>query len=121
MMQRNKWGRIVYITSSATRTWTGYAPYTSAKYALEGYVKIASREFSKDGVIITAVSPGVVHTPGRYYASLDSAEQEAYFNSYLPTHRFGRAEEVARVVAFLSSEHSAYMAGAIVAIDGGAR
>lgn len=121
MMQRNKWGRIVHITSSATRTGTGYAPYHSAKAALEGYVRIVSREFSKDGVIITAVAPGVLHTPGRYYASLDSAEQEAYFNSYLPTHRFGRAEEVARVVGFLASEHAAYMAGSIVQIDGGAR
>ncbi len=121
MMQRNKWGRIIHISSNAPRLGLGYCPYASAKAALEGYVKTVSKEFSKDGVIITAVSPGVVHTPGRYYASLDSAEQEAYFNSYLPTHRFGRAEEVARVVAFLASEHSAYMAGAIVAIDGGAR
>ena len=121
MMQRNKWGRIVHLTSSATRTGTGYAPYTSAKAALEGYVKIVSREFSKDGVIITAVSPGVVHTPGRYYASLDSKEQEAYFNKYLPINRFGRAEEIAKVVAFLASEHSGYMSGSIVEVDGGAR
>ena len=121
MMQRNKWGRIVHLTSNATRIGTGYGPYTSAKGALEGYVKVVSREFSKDGVVITAVSPGIVHTPGRYYASLDSKEQEAYFNKYIPTHRFGRAEEVAKVVAFLVSQHSAYMAGSVVQIDGGAR
>lgn len=121
MMQRNKWGRIVHITSNATRIGTGYGPYTSAKGALEGYVKVASREFSKDGVIITAVAPGIVHTEGRYYASLDSKEQEAYFNKYIPAQRFGRAEEVAKVVSFLASEHASYMAGSIVAIDGGAR
>lgn len=121
MMQRNKWGRIVHISSNATRIGTGYSPYTSAKAALEGYVKAVSREFSRDGIVITAVAPGIVHTPGRYYASLDSKEQEAYFNKYIPTHRFGRAEEVAKVVAFLASEHAAYMAGSIVSIDGGAR
>lgn len=121
MMQRNKWGRIIHLTSNATRIGTGYAPYTSAKGALEGYIKVAAREFSKDGVIISAVSPGIVHTPGRYYASLDSAEQEAYFNKYIPTARFGRAEEVAKVVAFLASEHAGYMAGSVVSIDGGAR
>ena len=121
LMQRNKWGRIVHITSNATRIGTGYAPYTSAKGALEGYVKVLAREVSKDGVIVSAVAPGIVHTPGRYYASLDSKEQEEYFNRYLPIHRFGRAEEVAKVVAFLASEHSAYMGGSIIQIDGGAR
>ena len=120
-MQLNKWGRIIHLTSNATRIGTGYSPYTSAKGALEGYVKTASREFSKDGVIISAVAPGIVHTEGRYFASLDSKEQEEYFNKYIPAHRFGRAEEVAKVVAFLASEHSAYMAGSIVSIDGGAR
>lgn len=121
LMQANKWGRIIHLSSNAPRIGTGYGPYTSAKAALEGYVKMVSREFSKDGVIVTAVAPGIVHTPGRYYASLDSSEQEKYFNQYIPIQRFGRAEEVARVVAFLASEHSAYMAGSIVAIDGGAR
>ncbi len=121
LMQRNKWGRIIHISSNATRIGSGYCPYTSAKAALEGYVKSVSREFSKDGVIITAVSPGIVYTPGRYFASLDQKEQEDYFNKYIPTHRFGRAEEVAKAVAFLASEHSAYMAGSILQIDGGAR
>lgn len=120
-MRRNKWGRIVHISSNAHRIGTGYSPYASAKAALDGYVKVVSKEFSKDGVIITAVAPGIIHTPGRYFASLDSKEQEEYFNKYIPANRFGRAEEVSKVVAFMASEHSAYMAGAIVQIDGGAR
>lgn len=120
-MQSNGWGRIIHLTSIATRNATGYCPYTSAKAALEGYVKIVSKEFSKDGVIISAIAPGVIHTPGRYYASLDSKQQEEFFNRYIPINRFGRAEEVAKVAAFLASDHAAYMAGSIVAIDGGAR
>lgn len=121
MMQSNKWGRIIHLSSNATRIGSGYSPYTSAKAALEGYVKSVSREFSKDGVIITALAPGIVHTPGRYFASLDQKEQEEYFNKYIPIQRFGSAEEVAKAAAFLASEHAAYMAGAIVQIDGGAR
>jgi len=121
LMRRNKWGRIIHLSSNATRIGTGYCPYTSAKAALDGYVKSMSREFSKDGVIITAVAPGIVHTPGRYYASLDSREQEAYFQKYIPIQRFGRAEEVAKMVAFLASDHAAYLAGSIVNMDGGAR
>ena len=121
MMQRNKWGRLIHISANAHRIGTGYCPYASAKAALDGYVKTVSREFSKDGVIITAVAPGIVYTPGRYYASLDSKEQEEYFNRYIPIQRFGRAEEVAKAIAFLASDHASYMAGAIVQIDGGAR
>lgn len=120
-MQANRWGRIIHLSSNAQRVGTGYCPYTSAKAALDGYVKAVSREFSKDGVIITAVAPGIVHTPGRYYASLDSKQQTDYFNKYIPTHRFGRAEEVAKLVAYAASEHAAYMAGSIIQIDGGAR
>ena len=121
MMQRNKWGRIVHITSTSPETRLGYCPYVSAKAALDGYVRSVSREFSKDGVIITALSLGIVHTEGRYYASLSQKEQEAFFDRHIPTHRFGRAEEVAKAVAFLASEHASYMAGSIVQLDGGAR
>lgn len=120
-MRVSGWGRIIHISSNAPRLVIGYCPYTSAKAALDGYVRSVSKEFSRDGVIMSAVAPGIVHTPGRYYASLDSREQEEYFNKYIPIHRFGRAEEVAKVVAFLASEHAAYMAGSIVGIDGGAR
>lgn len=120
-MQCNKWGRIIHISSNAHRIGTGYCPFASAKAALDGYVKVVSKEFSKDGVIITAVAPGIVHTPGRYYASLDSKDQEEYFNKYIPIQRFGRAEEIAKAVSFLASDHAGYMAGSIVAIDGGAR
>jgi len=121
VMQRNKWGRIIHITSIASTGVTGYSPYASAKAALNGYVKAVSREFSKDGVLINAVSPGTVYTEGRYFASLNEAQRTAYFDQYLPINRFGRAEEVAKVVAFLASEHAGYMAGSIVAVDGGVR
>lgn len=121
LMRRNRWGRIVHISSNAPRVGMGYCPFSSAKAALEGYVKAISKEFSKDGVIVSAVAPGIIHTPGRYFASLDSKQQEEYFNKYIPIHRFGRAEEVAKAIAFLVSEHAAYMAGSIVNIDGGAR
>ncbi len=120
-MKRNRWGRIIHISSNAPRVGMGYCPFASAKAALDGYVKVVSKEFSKDGVIIAAVAPGIVHTPGRYYASLNDREQEEYFNKYIPIQRFGRAEEIAKAVAYLASDHSSYMAGSVVSMDGGAR
>ena len=121
MMQRNKWRRIVHITSTHPEIRVGYCPYVSAKAALDGYVRSVGREFSKDGVIITALSLGVVQTEGRYHANLSQKEQEAYFDRHIPTHRFGRAEEVAKAVSFLVSDHAGYMAGSIVPFDGGIR
>ena len=120
-MQANKWGRIVHISSNAPRLNIGYCPYACAKAALDGYVKVVSKEVSKDGVIIAAVAPGIVHAPGRYYASLDSKQADEFFAKYIPIRRWGRAEEIAKVVAFVASEHAAYMAGSIVQVDGGAR
>jgi 3-oxoacyl-[acyl-carrier protein] reductase len=120
-MRENGWGRIVHISSNAPRLNIGYCPYASAKAALDGYVKVVSKEVSKDGVIISAVAPGIVHTPGRYFATLDSKQATEFFDKYIPIQRWGRAEEVAKVVAFMSSDHASYMAGSIVLIDGGAR
>lgn len=121
VMQKNRWGRVIHISSNAPRLNIGYCPYTSAKAALDSYVKMVSKEVSKDGVVLAAVAPGIVLTPGRYFASLGEKEQEEYFNKYIPIQRFGRAEEVAKLVAYMASDHAAYMAGAIVPIDGGAR
>ena len=121
MMQRNKWGRIVHMTSTTPELRLGYSPYVSAKAALDGYVRSVSREFSKDGVIITAVSLGIIHTEGRYYANLGDAERAEFMRRHIPINRFGTAEEVAKVVGFLASQHAGYMAGSIVNLDGGVR
>ena len=120
-MSAKKWGRIIHLSSNATRLGSGYGPYTSAKAAVEGYVKQVGRDVAKDGIVMTAVAPGIMPTPGKYFASLDEERREAYFDSYLPIRRFGEPKDVAKLVAFLASEHSAYMAGSIVQVDAGAR
>lgn len=120
-MQARKWGRVVLTSSDATKCNSGNVPYTSSKFALEGYVKVASKLFAKDGVIVSAVSPGPIHTEGRFLYSQSPADTETYFDKYLPIRRFGRAEEVAKTVAFLCSEHAGFMPGAIVDVHGGSR
>lgn len=123
-MVEKRWGRIVHLSTLATATYGGYAPYVAAKCALNGYVKTVNKEVSKDNVILSAVAPGAIVLEGRHFAKLeheDPAGKEEYFKHNLPIRRFGRAEEVAKIVAFLSSEHAAFMAGSIVGIDGGGR
>ena len=120
-MVTQKWGRIVHTSSDAVKNAIGYAPYASAKFALEGYVKVASKEFAKDNVIISAVSPGPIYTEGRYLYSRPEAETQEYFDHHLPIRRFGRAEEVAKVVAFLCSDCASFMPGAVVDVQGGSQ
>jgi 3-oxoacyl-[acyl-carrier protein] reductase len=121
MIQR-RWGRIVHLSTLSTTTYQGNAAYVSAKCALDGYVKSVSREVSQHGVILSAVAPGAIALEGRYFAKIlqsDPSAVEDYFNKHLPIRRFGTAQDVAAVVAFLCSEQASYMAGAIVAVDGG--
>jgi 3-oxoacyl-[acyl-carrier protein] reductase len=117
-----RWGRVVHLSTLATATYQGNAAYVSAKCALDGYVKLVSREISGHGVIVSAVAPGAIALEGRYFANVmkeDPAAAEKYLDQHLPIRRFGTAEDVAAAVAFLCSEQASYLAGAIVAVDGG--
>lgn len=121
-MIERRWGRIVHISTLSTVTYQGAAAYVSAKCALEGYVKCVSREISRHNVILSAVAPGAISLEGRYFDTLEQGDPNAlndYFNQHLPIRRFGRAQDVASAVAYLCSEESSYLAGAIVSVDGG--
>lgn len=120
-MKEKGWGRIVHFSSVATTANIGYVPYASAKHAVEGYVKNISKEVSRHGVIVSCVRPGAFPYPGRYLAELGPAEKAAWIAEHIPQGRYGEAAECARVVAFLCSENASYMAGAVVAVDGGHR
>lgn len=120
-MQGRGWGRVVHTLSDAVKNSIGNVPYTSAKFALQGYVKVASKLFAKDGVILSAVSPGPIYTPGRFIYSQSEEWTQEYFAKYLPQERFGTDQEVAGVVAFLCSNHASFMPGAVVDVQGGAR
>ncbi len=121
-MIEKRWGRIVYLSTLSTQTHTGYAPYVSAKCAVDGYVKSVNREVSKHNVIISAVAPGAVEAEGKYFAKLrkeNPAALQEYFKEHLAIGRLGTPEDVGSVVAFLCSNQASFMAGSIVRTDGG--
>jgi 3-oxoacyl-[acyl-carrier protein] reductase len=121
-MMAKKWGRILHLSTLSTQTYDGYPAYTSAKCALDGYVKSMSREMSKHNVIMNSLAPGLISLDGRYFARMQKenpALLEQYFDSHLPIRRMGTAEEIAMIAAFLCSEHAAFMPGSIVRADGG--
>lgn len=120
-MIKNNWGRIVHLSTLSTTTYSGNAPYVSAKCALDGYIKTLSRQVAKHNVIVSAVAPGAIYTEGRYFAKLrneDPAMLQKYLDENLPIGRLGEPQDIAPAVALLCSEQASFMAGSIVAIDG---
>lgn len=117
-MQRNRFGRIIYI-GSVSGMWGGIgnqANYAAAKAGLIGMARSISRELSKAGVTANVVAPGYIDT--EMTRALDERIQAGALD-FIPAKRVGTAEEVAGAVSFLASEDASYIAGAVIPVDGG--
>lgn len=112
-------GVIVNVTSIAGRN--GGAPgsihYSAAKGAMTTMTKGLAKEFAAQGIRVNAVSPGVIDTP--FHETFSTPEAMANFRNIIPLGRVGSSNEVARVVAFLASDLSAYLCGETIEINGG--
>jgi 3-oxoacyl-[acyl-carrier protein] reductase len=112
------YGRIV-LTSSVTGPITGhpgYGPYGASKAAMLGFMRSAAMELARTGVVINAVLPGNVQTPG-----LDetSDEHRRQMLSAMPMGRFATVEDVGWAVRFLAAQEAAYITGQTLVVDGG--
>ena len=117
-------GGVVTILSSinATTGQSNSSVYSASKGALNSLVKVASTELAAKGIRINAVCPGPITTNLLAPVGLDSATIQNFASSTLnkiPLKRFGKAEEVAKLVAFLSSSDAAFITGSEYVIDGG--
>jgi 3-oxoacyl-[acyl-carrier protein] reductase len=121
-MQKNKWGRVVHISSIASLENQGTVPYCSIKAALNAYVRSFGRVVSSDGVNISAVLPGSIFAEGGYW-DIASRERPEFVKKYLDERiamkRFGEVYEVSDFVAFLCSQQASFVAGSSFLIDGG--
>ena len=116
-MLRARKGRIVNISSVAGQAGNaGQANYSAAKAGLIGLTKATAREVASRGITCNAVAPGFVLT--EMTQVLPESIQEG-IRSATPMGRFGTAEEIADVVAFLCSDEAAYVTGQVVGVDGG--
>jgi 3-oxoacyl-[acyl-carrier protein] reductase len=116
-MLRQRWGRIVNITSvSGIMGNAGQANYSAAKAGMIGLTKATAREAATRNVTVNAVAPGFVTT--ELTADLPDKVKEAILNQ-VPVGRFGEPDEIAAAVAYFVSDAAAYLTGQVLAVDGG--
>ena len=116
-MLRNRWGRIVNITSVVGETGqAGQVNYAASKAGLIGMTRALAREVGSRGITVNAVAPGYIETP--MTAVLDQKQREGMLAG-IPLGRPGTDAEVAQCVAFLASDAAAYITGHVLDVNGG--
>ena len=116
-MLKNKYGRIVNITSIVGHTGNlGQANYAASKAGIIGMTKSLAIEYAKKNITLNCVSPGFIKT-NMTENILENVK--AMLTSRIPMSKLGSGEDVANTVAFLSSDEASYITGETIHVNGG--
>ncbi|GIV98333.1 MAG: beta-ketoacyl-ACP reductase [Herpetosiphonaceae bacterium] len=116
-MMKNRWGRIITISSVVGLTGNvGQANYAAAKAGLIGFTKSLAQEMASRGITANVIAPGFIETD--ITAVLSEEVRKAALDR-IPLGRLGSAEDVAPAVVFLASDAAGYITGQTLAVDGG--
>jgi 3-oxoacyl-[acyl-carrier protein] reductase len=118
MVERRS-GSIINLSSIAGRNGgaLGSMHYATAKGGLITFTKGLAKELAPFNIRVNAVSPGVIDTP--YHEQFSTPEMMKNYVNAIPLGRVGKADEVAKVIAFLASDAASYIAGETIEINGG--
>ncbi len=127
-MQKNKWGRLITITSmSVKQPVDGLLLSNSIRAGVTGLARTLANEFGGDGITVNNVCPGYTLTDrlaelgDKQAREAGVTREEIYkkWSTQIPVGRLARPEEFAALVTFLASERSSYINGQTIAVDGG--
>ncbi len=113
-MIQNRWGRIIVMASiSGEAGQRGQTNYSAAKGALIAASKSLAREVARKGVLVNAVSPGLIET------DMTAKGHFQDVTAMIPVGRMGTPAEVAKAVLFLASDDASYINGTVLQVNGG--
>ena len=117
-MVERKWGRVINVSSvNGQKGAFGQTNYSAAKAGMHGFTKALALEVARAGVTVNTISPGYIGTK-----MVMAIPQEILYSKILPqipVTRLGKPEEIAGLVAYLSSDEAAFVTGANISINGG--
>jgi 3-oxoacyl-[acyl-carrier protein] reductase len=117
LMMKQKYGRIIHITSPmAHMGFEGQSNYAASKAGQIGMMRSLSKETAKRKITVNCISPGFIDT--ELLEGL-TPDQLALYKKMVPMKRFGKTEEVAAAVLFLAGEQASYISGAVLEVTGG--
>jgi 3-oxoacyl-[acyl-carrier protein] reductase len=116
-MIKQRSGRIINITSVVGEMGnSGQTNYAASKAGIIGFTKAAAREMAPRTITVNAISPGFIETDITNELPEDIRKQ---YIDRIPMGRFGTPEDVAGVVAFLTSDEASYITGEVIRVNGG--
>ena len=117
LMMKNKWGRIVFISSVVGLSGNqGQANYAASKAGLIGLAKPISKEMGSRNITSNVVAPGYIETDMTSF--LDDQNKENIIEQ-LSIKRIGKPEDISNIVSFLCNDESEYITGQVIPVDGG--
>ena len=117
LMMKQKYGRIIHITSPmAHMGFAGQTNYAASKAGQIGMMRSLSKETAKRKITVNCVSPGFIDTD--LLEGL-TADQLTQYKKIVPMKRFGKPDEVAAAVLFLAGEQASYISGTVLEVTGG--
>jgi len=116
-MMKNKWGRIIFISSIVGIMGNqGQANYAASKAGLIGLSKSIAKEMGSRNITSNVIAPGYVDTDMTAFLT---DEQKNNIIEQLSIKRIGKPEDIANIVSFLTSDESEYITGQVISVDGG--